>query len=92
MRVLILPALQAIGQPSTLLTPAVGFQTGSKVMLVESGEGSRVVLRRKVSSTPSFGQYEFHQPRVGGARSDDMDRAVGDDSAAEDFDSIWSSL
>lgn len=90
MRVLILPALQAIGQPSTLLTPAVGFQTGAKVWLVESGEGSRVVLRRKVSSTAGFGQYEYQQPQLTGARAPDRDGVS--EEQAEDFDSIWSSL
>lgn len=90
MRVLILPALQAIGQPSTLLTPAVGFQTGAKVWLVESGEGNRVVLRRKVSSTASFGQYEYQQPQATGGRGSNRDRSSDDE--AEDFDSIWSSL
>lgn len=86
MRVLLLPALHAIGQPATLLAPNVGFRTGFKLELVEQGRASRVVLQRKVNSTASFGQYEFQEPRVGG---EDASSGKG---GAEDFDSIWSSL
>jgi hypothetical protein len=90
MRVLVLPALHAIGQPATLLTPSVGFRTGFKLQLVEGGKVSRVVLQRKVNSTPSFGQYEFHQP--GPARMDEPASPSSTDGDGEDFDSIWSSL
>lgn len=90
MRVLVLPALHAIGQPATLLTPSVGFRTGFKLELVEQGKGGRVVLQRKVNSTASFGQYEFQAPRV--APDESAGGGSGAGGEGEDFDSIWSSL
>ena len=88
MRALMLPALNAIGQPATLLVPSVGFQSGGKVELAAGGHMERIVLNRKVNSTAGFGQYEFRAGPGGtgpGAREDDRE-------GGEDFDSIWSSL
>ena len=59
MRALLLPALNAIGQPATLLVPTVGFHRGLKLELVASSESSKVILNRKVNGTASFGQYEY---------------------------------
>lgn len=90
MRVLVLPALHAIGQPATLLTPSVGFRTGFKLELVEQNHGGRVVLQRKVNSTASFGQYEFQAPKAASEEGTGGTSGAGGDG--EDFDSIWSSL
>ena len=91
MRALMLPALNAIGQPSTLLVPAVGFHSGAKVELVAHGETGKVLLHRKVNGTASFGQYEYRNATAGsaslGASADGEEKDGG-----EDFDSIWSSL
>lgn len=91
MRALLLPALNAIGQPSTLLVPSVGFQSGAKVELVANGDGSRVLLGRKVNGTASFGQYEYKNAAVGGAPLS-AGQEGEDKDGGEDFDSIWSSL
>jgi len=90
MRALLLPALNAIGQPSTLLVPSVGFHSGAKVELVASGDTSRILLGRKVNGTASFGQYEYKNASLGNAA---LSGQEGDDrEGGEDFDSIWSSL
>ncbi|AJD49583.1 hypothetical protein S7S_15855 [Isoalcanivorax pacificus W11-5] len=81
LRVLLLPELHAIAQPATLLVPAVGFSSGSRVELLRQGAAERVQLLRRVSSTGSFGQFEF--------RSLDAPVAA---PADDEFQSIWSSL
>lgn len=91
MRALLLPALNAIGQPSTLLVPSVGFHSGAKVELVAHGDGSKVLLGRKVNGTASFGQYEYKNASVGGAALS-AGQEGEDKDGGEDFDSIWSSL
>jgi hypothetical protein len=91
MRALLLPALNAIGQPSTLLVPSVGFHSGAKVELIANGDGSRVLLGRKVNGTASFGQYEYKNATVGGAALS-AGQDGEDKDGGEDFDSIWSSL
>ena len=87
-RVLLLPELHAIGQPATLLVPAVGFQTGSRVELVQGGKSQRIQLRRRINSTASFGQFEF---RLLGAQPEAPAQSL-DESGTDDFNSIWSSL
>ncbi len=91
MRALMLPALNAIGQPATLMVPTVGFHSGLKLELVASSESSKVILNRKVNGTASFGQYEYKNAMAGAAALDAG--GEGDDKdGGEDFDSIWSSL
>ena len=81
LRVLLLPELHAIAQPATLLVPAVGFTAGARVELLRQGAGERVQLLRRVSSTASFGQFEFRS----------LDAPVVA-PAEDEFQSIWSSL
>jgi len=91
LRALMLPALNAIGQPATLMVPTVGFHSGLKLELVANGESSKVILNRKVNGTASFGQYEYKNAMAGAASLDAS--GDGDDKeGGEDFDSIWSSL
>ena len=88
MRLLVLPELHAIGQPATLLTPSVGFQTGIKVELIHEGRLDKIQLQRKVNSTAGFGQFEYRSTE---ARSepDALTPGGGED---DDFNSIWTSL
>lgn len=91
MRALMLPALNAIGQPSTLLVPSVGFQSSAKVEMVALGESNKIILNRKVNGTASFGQFEY-KSAVAGAATLDTASGSGEKGAGEDFDSIWTSL
>ena len=91
LRALLLPALNAIGQPATLLVPSVGFHSGAKVELVANGDVGKVILNRKVNSTASFGQYEYKNAMAGAAGLD-ASADADDKDGGEDFDSIWSSL
>ncbi|WP_211315721.1 hypothetical protein [Isoalcanivorax indicus] len=87
MRVLVLPALQAIGQDATLLVPAVGFHSNARLEIIRQGVTERVLLTRRLTGTASFSQFEFRgqeQSQRGGAGQDD--------AAGDDFKSIWSSL
>jgi len=94
LRTLLLPELHAIGQPATLLVPAIGFQGGVKVEMIAGGEGKRISLQRKVNGTASFGQYEFRTIQLAGgsAPGEGDDKDGSDKESGEDFDSIWSSL
>lgn len=91
MRALMLPALNAIGQPSTLLVPAVGFQSNAKVEMAVQGESNKIILHRKVNGTASFGQFEY-KSAVAGAATLEATSSAEEKGAGEDFDSIWTSL
>lgn len=86
MRVLLLPELHAIAQEATLLVPAVGFQSSSRVELVRQGVTERVQLARRVSGSASFGQFEFR----GQSQPEGSTGKRG--SSDDEFRSIWSSL
>jgi hypothetical protein len=59
MRALLLPEIKLVGQPSTLITPRVGFKERQKVILMRGGEESYIQLFKKVSSTAAYNQFEF---------------------------------
>lgn len=89
MRTLLLPELRAIGQEATLITPAIAFNTGYKVLVNLAGRESKAAIYRQLNATAGFRQFLFRnidqpveQPVAGPAGG-----APGDD-----FDSIWSSL
>lgn len=90
MRTLLLPELRAIGQEATLVTPAIAFTTGYKVMINMGGEQRRVALYRQLNATAGFRQFLFREldkPEAATTQTPAPDAA-----GSEDFDSIWSSL
>lgn len=85
LRGLLLPELSAIGQPATLLTPRMPFQTSNRITLLRDGEQEAAQLSRRVSATSSISQFElrFRGP------STRRNPGAGED---DDFDSLWQSL
>jgi len=90
MRVLALPEIKPLGLPMTLLTPAVSFREGQKVVLVQHGQESTVLLTRLIKQTAAYSQFEFQAskrigepPQKGAAKPDGVD---------EGFDSLWHKL
>lgn len=94
LRTLLLPAISAISQPATLITPRLPFQEGNKVMINLNGSERRAVLGRRQSSTGSFSQFEYRD--VEQAASEQGKPVTGSAShkpgGEEDFDSLWKSL
>ncbi|MFN3586285.1 MAG: hypothetical protein ACK4UT_02165 [Moraxellaceae bacterium] len=88
MRTLLLPELKAIGRPATLITPALTFRSGYKLVLKLDGEEIKTVLGRQVSATQSFSQFEFTLVNRPGSETTE----AAPSSPDEDFDAIWSSL
>lgn len=92
MRTLMLPELKAVGRPATLITPALTFRTGYKLVLNLDGEEVKAHLTKQVSATQSFSQFEFtllRRPSETETPNKASHSTAGDE---EDFDSIWSSL
>ena len=58
-RAFLLPELEPLGRPSTLITPATPFQSGQKVQVWENGAKSMVQLGECLLSTDSFNQFTF---------------------------------
>ncbi len=58
-RVFLLPALEPIGQPATLVTPPVPFQDGQKINLLREGVQTTAQLGKCTLKTESFNQFTF---------------------------------
>jgi hypothetical protein len=58
-RTLMLPKLQTINQPATLITPPVPYRVGSKVEIKILGKKIEVELTKQLTNTGLFAQFEF---------------------------------
>ena len=58
-RALLLPALEPINQPSTLITPLLPFQAGQKIHLQRQGIQTTAQLSQCVLKTESVNQFTF---------------------------------
>ncbi len=85
-RVLVLPEIKALRQPTTLITPRLPFREQHKVLLVQYGEQTRVQLTRQIASAGAFSQFEFRRlPDPRGAPDTGSENNGG-------FDSLWDKL
>jgi hypothetical protein len=89
LRSLLLPAIKALGQPATLLTPALPYHTGDILMVSSHGKEARVELTKIMENTGSFAQYQFQpldsQSEAAPEPSDYADKA-------DDFSALWTQL
>lgn len=87
MRSLLLPAIKAIGQPATLLTPALPYHVGDIVMVNSHGKEARVELTKLVENTGSFAQFQF-RPLDSQAKA----TTPQEEEKTDDFSALWSQL
>lgn len=91
LRGLMLPEIAGIGQPATLITPKLPFQTGSRVTLLHDGREEQALLGTRLEATGSISQFELR--RYGRASAQEEGPPIRPGKAAEDdFDSLWPSL
>jgi hypothetical protein len=87
-RVLLLPEIQLVGQPHTLITPRAGFREQQKVSLLRHGEKSLVQLTRQISSTASYAQFDFRYiKQVDGELAEKNHEPLD-----APFDSLWNKI
>ncbi|AQA17485.1 hypothetical protein BST95_03770 [Halioglobus japonicus] len=87
-RALLLPEINLVGQPQTLITPRTSFRENQKITLQRPGEELHLQLNRQLAATGSFSQFDFRYVRMlGDVIADDTSGLV--DSA---YDSVWSNI
>lgn len=89
LRALMLPAIDAISRPATLITPRLPFQESSKVMINQDGEQSRAVLGQRLASTASFSHFQFNRIELPANPTLELERGA---IVPDDFDSLWKTL
>ncbi|MBZ0072594.1 MAG: hypothetical protein WCY26_05925 [Thiohalobacteraceae bacterium] len=82
-RCLLLPAIEALDQPATLLTAALPYRVGDHLLVNSHGKELRVELTKLVENTGIFAQFQFH-PLHHGAGTDAGTR--------DDFEALWELL
>ncbi|WJW76244.1 hypothetical protein QVG61_03890 [Thiohalobacter sp. IOR34] len=87
MRSLILPEVSAIGQPASLLTPALPYHVGDRLVVNCHGKEARVELTKLVENTGCFAQFQFRplDNRPAG-------ESGGRNLTPEDFESLWNEI
>ena len=88
MRAMMLPAIKAIAQPTTILVPRIPFRTGNKVELTFEELQGRHQLTKRLTSTNSFSQFQFRGAGAMPKKENKSAAVIPDD----DFDSIWGKL
>ena len=89
-RVLVLPEVKQIGQPTTLIAPRLPFRVGQKVSLMCHNKETRVQLTRKFASTASYNQFEFRRLSAALPETKPGQAAAGEPD--QGFDNLWDSL
>jgi len=91
LRGMLLPELSSIGQPATLITPRLPFQSGHKVSIRLSEAENKCQLEERVSATASFSQFELSESVqiMGKNAQTNKDASQGTE---DDFDSLWPTL
>jgi len=91
LRGMLLPELSSIGQPATLITPRLPFQSGHKVSIRLSENESKCQLEQRVSATGSFSQFELSESVQIIGKSAQANKTTSLDKE-DDFDSLWPTL
>lgn len=92
LRGLLLPEISAIGQPTTLITPRLPFQSGHKVSIRTSGVECKCNLEKRVSATGSFSQFELSENNQMKELTEDKIINVQTSEQDDEFDSLWPTL
>jgi len=87
-RVILLPEIALVGQPHTLLAPRLVFKENQKIIIMRRSEQFLVRLKRQISITAAFGQFDFEYLRQ---LEDDASTTL-DSLQPGVFESVWSNI
>jgi len=91
-RTLMLPKLQTINQPATLITPPIPYRVGSKVEIKILGKKMEVELTRQLTNTGLFAQFEFSP--INDTITTETESFSSNSETLSDIDirSVWTSI
>ncbi len=91
-RTLMLPKLQTINQPATLITPPVPYRVGSRVELKILGKKINVELTKQLTNTGLFAQFQFVPVNDKNSTQADTESSTTDSMNDIDIHSVWTSI
>lgn len=94
LRALLLPKINTIAKPATIITPRLPFQEDNKVMININGSIRRAVLGQKLIGSSSFSQFEYRNLDTPTENQTGSGTTSGSTQPPqeEDLDSLWKSL
>ena len=87
-RTLMLPELSAVNQPTTLITTAVPYRVGHKLVINILGKEILIRLSKQVQNTGLFAQFQFEIMEEQSAVVKGEQR----DENSSDFSGVWTSI
>ena len=87
-RTLMLPELSAVNQPTTLVTTAVPYRIGHKLVINILGKEILIKLSKQVQNTGLFAQFQFEIMDDQGA----VLKGEQEDENTPDFSGVWTSI
>lgn len=88
-RTLMLPELPAVNQPTTLVTAAVPYRVGHKLVINILGKEILIKLCKQVQNSGLFAQFQFEiLEQQSGIQEENADKGEKD----PDFSGVWSSI
>lgn len=89
-RSLLLPSLDHIGQPASLITPTMPYRVGSVVRMVCDDQRMDVKLEEKLQSGRSYSRFTFVE--LDSDEHSENQNAVNNDDDETDFSAVWEIL
>lgn len=87
-RTLMLPELPAVNQPTTLITTAVPYRVGHKLVINILGKEILIRLNKQIQNTGLFAQFQFEIMEEQTA----VLKGEQEDDNAPDFSGVWTSI
>lgn len=97
LRALLLPGIEVLGRPATLLLPLIPFQEGNRVQVSQHGKEERVILEQRLAFSSQYNQFQFRSivtPTVTAPEetSNMIEFEHKPSDPANRFDALWKSL
>lgn len=93
LRALLVPQIQALSRPASVIAPRIPFQEGNKVAINQQGTELTATLTKRSMHTGSISQFEYSI--LGAPLQPDPAQHSADEHAVhntENFDALWKSL
>ena len=87
-RTLMLPELSAVNQPTSLITTAVPYRVGHKLVINILGKEILIKLSKQMQNTGLFAQFQFEIMEEQGV----VIKGEPEDENAPDFSGVWTSI
>jgi len=91
-RTLMLPKLQTINQPATLITPPMPYRVGSKVEIKILGKKINVELTKLITNTGLFAQFQFTPLNEDNSTKPDTKESKSENLSDNEILSVWNSI